>query len=283
MSAFVSRTIGDVVAEMLMTRSVFGGSLLVLEGDDDAKFWKARSRGKAACQVVLAGGKRTAIGALVKIYGLSQVGIIAIVDDDYDSLLGRSLPLPHIIPTETCDIEALMLKSTALESIVFELGDETKISLIERTEGRTIREAITSRALIFGQLRYLNVLNSWNVSFEKMSPFRFVDIATWGFERAAILGEVCRQVPGLMMEDLESQLASRRDCDPWAVLHGKDSLSVIAAGLRSAIGNDAHPIDRLSQMLRLAFDKTIFQGTALYSNVRAWEDDNLPFKVLSTS
>ena len=282
MPAFISRNVGDVVAEMLMSRSAFGGSLLVLEGDEDAKFWKTRITGPAACQLVLAGNKRTAIGSVVKISALNQTGILAIIDGDYDSVLGLPLPFANIIRTETCDIEALMLRSTALEILLGELGDDTKISQIERMEGRTIREAFLSRALIFGQLRYLNTLNNWNISFEKMSPYRFVDPSTWEIERAAILQEICRQVPGLLMAELGNHLASVQAHDPWSVLHGKDSLSILAVGLRGAIGNCQHPIDRLSLMLRLAFNGAMFQGTSLHSNVRTWETSNPPFKVLSS-
>ncbi len=57
MTVFISRTVGDVVAEMLMSRSAFAGTLLVLEGDEDIKFLKARTASLAACQVVQAGGK----------------------------------------------------------------------------------------------------------------------------------------------------------------------------------------------------------------------------------
>ena len=281
MPAFISRTIGDVTAEMLMSRSAFDGSLLVLEGDEDAKFWKTRTTSSAACQLVLAGSKRTAIGSVIKIYELNQTGILAIVDDDHDSVLGLPLPFPNIIRTETCDIEALMLRSAALESLLRELGDDTKISQIERMEGQTIREALLSRGLIFGQLRYLNTLNNWNVSFEGMSPYRFVDTSSWGLERAAIIQEICRQVPSLSLVELENQLTALQTYDKWSLLHGKDTLSVLAVGLRSAIGNCQHPVDRLSLMLRLAFNDTMFQCTALHSNVRTWEACSWPFKVLS--
>lgn len=281
MPAFTSRTAGDVAAEMLMSRSAFRGCLLVLEGDEDARFWKTRTAGPSSCQLVLAGSKRTAIGSVEKIYRLNQTGILAIVDDDYDSMLGQAIPFPNIIRTETCDIEALMLKSTALESLLCELGDDRKMLQIEQEEGRTIREAFLSRALIFGQLRYLNALKKWNVSFEKISPYRFVDASTWRIEKTTILEEICRQVPGLLVTELENQLTSVQDFDVWSVLHGKDSLKVLAVGLRSTIGNCGHPIDRLSLMLRLAFNRAMLEDTTLHSNVKTWETSNVPFNVLS--
>ena len=182
--------------------------------------WKTRTAGPSSCQLVLDGSKRTAIGSVEKIYGLNQTGILAIVDDDYDSMLGQAIPFPNIIRTETCDIEALMLKSTALESLLCELGDDRKILQIEQEEGRTIREAFLSRALIFGQLRYLNALNKWNVSFEKISPYRFVDASTWGIKKATILEEICRR--SWTIGDRAGKPApSVQDFDVWSVLHGK--------------------------------------------------------------
>src|SRR5574337_1707452 len=89
MTVFVSRTVGDVVSEILMSRSAFSGSFLVLEGDEDVKFWELRAA-RNECQFVLTGSKVTVVGAVLQSVNLKQIGLLGIVDDDYDSLLGLS-------------------------------------------------------------------------------------------------------------------------------------------------------------------------------------------------
>lgn len=111
MPAFISRNVGDVVAELLMSRSAFSGSLLVLEGDDDVKFWKARTPGHRECQFVIAGSKPTVSGAVAIADTLKQTGILGVVDDDYDSLLELPIPSANLVRTETRDLETLLLSS----------------------------------------------------------------------------------------------------------------------------------------------------------------------------
>lgn len=278
MTAFVTRTVGDVVAEILMSRVAFAGSLLVLEGDDDARFWRTRTLGSSDCQFVLGGSKRTVTEAVLALEGGKQNGILGIVDDDYDSLMGRPIPSVNLIRTETRDMETLMLGSEAFNRVLGELGDAAKIDILEQREGRSIHEAFISRALLFGQLRYLNAAHNWNVAFK--SPWRFADVASWSFNRTVILQEVADQIHGLTTADLEGHLANVPVANPWLVLHGKDSLDVLAIGFRAAIGNQQHPLERILQMLRLAFDNLMFRATQLYSAVKRWESANPPYRLI---
>lgn len=281
MTVFVSRTVGDVVSEILMSRSAFSGSFLVLEGDEDVKFWELRAA-RNECQFVLAGSKVTVVGAVLKSVNLKQIGLLGIVDDDYDSLLGLSNHSVHLIRTETRDMETLLLSSPALDKVLTELGDTGKIRELEQREGKSIRDALVSRALIFGRLRLLSALNKWTIPFDALSPFKFADVASWSFDRAAILREITDRIHGITCAMLESQLANITAIPLWSVLHGKDTLSVLAIGLRSAIGNQQHPRERIMQMLRLAFDDRLFHDTLLYEAVKAWEAANSPYRVLPT-
>lgn len=278
MTNLFTRTAGDIVSEILMSRSVFDGSLLVVEGDSDVRFWQTRITSR--CQVVLAGGKKSLIDAVVRAYEIRQVGILGVVDDDCDSLLGRQLPSPHLVATDVRDAEALMLRSAAFDRVVAELGDPRKMRAFEEAEGRTVRDSLVARSLIFGQLRYLNALNGWNVNCQTIRPWRFADVPTWRFRRQDLLDEFAVCVPGLTSADLERQLSGLGEIDPWRLLHGKDTLDVLAVGLRSVIGNAQHPSERIAQMLRLTFDSNLFAATQLHLGVRTWEAGNPPYQIL---
>jgi hypothetical protein len=153
MTGFATRTVGDVVAEMLMSRTTTSGSLLVIEGSDDIKFWKTRIAAYPTCQLIQGGSKATVIGAVIKAESLHIPGVLGVVDDDHDSLVGRSLPSANLIHTGMCDIETLLLNSDALDHVVAELGDGSKIAALQAKEGMSIRDILVARSLIFGQLR----------------------------------------------------------------------------------------------------------------------------------
>ena len=137
--AFVTRTIGDVVSEILMSRTIFSGSLLVIEGDTDSKFFSRRID-KSHCQVIVAGGKFTVLGVVDRAYHVGQYGVLGSVDDDFDSLDGLPLPI-NIVRTDGRDLECLLLKSPALEIVTSELTDHVKLAAFETTEGVSLRQA----------------------------------------------------------------------------------------------------------------------------------------------
>jgi hypothetical protein len=203
-----------------------------------------------------------------------------VIDDDYDSLLGIPLPSTNVVRTETRDLETLLLFCLSFEKVLAEAGDGNKILALEQREGRSIRDAFVSRALVFGQLRFLNTRNNWAVACDRLNPWKWADIPSWSLNRQAILNEVCTQVDSMTEALLETELAQLNTYSPWSILHGKDCFDVLAIGLRSAIGNNQYSDKWIMQMLRLAFDNTMLRGTHLYSNIKNWETSNPAHKLL---
>lgn len=276
----VARTAGDIIAEIKMSRTAFKGSFLLLEGDEDIKFWRSRDIDAKTCQFVLAGGKSTVLKAIEEIDRNNLKGVLAIVDDDCDSVRGIALASVNLIRTETRDLETLMLSSRALERLLDQLGDAEKIAILEQQEARRIRDVFISRALIFGQIRYLSLARAWGIRFESLQPGHFGDEASWTFDRRALLTEICRQMPSMKLEDLEQQLCSVPSVNPWLILHGKDSLKVLAVGFRKCLGHACVSTEMLRIMLLFAFDRSMFSNTRLYADIRQWESNNSPYQIL---
>lgn len=57
---------GEVAAEAIMTRMDFAGTLLIVEGDDDSRFFRGRID-KDACDVIIAGGKALTLAAAAQL------------------------------------------------------------------------------------------------------------------------------------------------------------------------------------------------------------------------
>lgn len=51
-------------------------------------------------------------------------------------------------------------------------------------------------------------------------------------------------------------------------------------GVRSKLGNQQHPAERLSLMLRLAYDDAVANAANLFQRVRVWEAANEPYRIL---
>jgi len=174
----------------------------------------------------------------------------------------------------------MLLKSIALEKLLIELSDPTKIGAFQAAEAGPVREALLRRSLLFGKLRWLSKRNGWNFDFDQLSPFRFGDTVNWTVDEPAVLAFLANAV-GMTAPQLATNLAALNVVDPYKVIHGKDTLAVLAMGLRSKLGNNQHPVERLCQMLRLAFDNSLANATLLLQGIRAWETNNSPYRVLA--
>lgn len=278
MQTFVTRTIGDVVSEILMSRTAFAGSFFVLEGDSDSKFF-SRRLAKDHSQIVIAGGKPTVCGAVMGAYHMGQSGILGVIDDDYDSICGIPTPTAHIVRTDARDIESLLLRSAALELVIHELGDHAKIAAFEAAEGITVREALVRRGLIFGKLRLLDKQNGWKFNFDNLSPGRFADTPNWAIDEFAVITHFSAELK-LAPNALTNFLATISVTDPFVILHGRDTVNILAMGLRSKLGNHQHRVEQVNQMLHLAFDDAMASACPLFQQIRSWEAANVPYRVL---
>lgn len=85
--------------------------------------------------------------------------------------------------------------------------------------------------------------------------------------------------------DLQQKLASYKsgNYDLWQVCCGHHLVEILSISLRKAIGSnkttDVEP-NSLDRNLRLAYEEVYFHQTQLYLEIRKWESNNQPFKVL---
>jgi len=81
-----------------MLRTAFSGSFLVVEGDDDSRFFSGRVA--RACEIVIAGGKPALEGCFAKLDAQRFRGALGVGDDDCESLNGKATPSPNIVITD---------------------------------------------------------------------------------------------------------------------------------------------------------------------------------------
>lgn len=271
---------GELFAELMMSRTGFAGSFLIVEGDDDHRFWRRRVAA-SDCELVSGGGKRNVEGCIERVDDHAFRGALGIVDSDFgriDGVAGADSS-PNLIYTAHHDLEATLLQSSALEAVLDEYGDASRITAFETRAGHDVRTALLNRGLVFGRLRWLSQRSSLAISFEKLPVPRFVRCAGWHLEEDDLYtaaGALC----GLSTTELKSQVDGLPNAPPWMLCQGHDLLYILNIGLAQMLGR-AHPgHDRIAMMLRQAFKPHELHACTLYGDIRAWELRNLPYRVL---
>jgi hypothetical protein len=272
---------GEVAAEAIMTRMSFAGALLIVEGDDDSRFFRGRID-NATCDLILAGGKAAVVGGIERLDAQTFRGALGVCDDDCASLHGNQPTSPNLIVTEWHDLDTLLVRSPALERLLAEYGDHNAIQQLERNSG-PVRDNLARLALPFGKLRWLSTRENLGLDLKPLTPFRFIE-PSWSFDAAALTLAAATQL-NMTPLDLEARIAALTTVDPWLLCQGHDLLAILARGLckGGALGsrNPGHHV--IASTLRASLDSAPWLATALATSIRRWEAANAPFKVLSNA
>ncbi len=268
-----------------LLRTTFSGTFLLVEGSSDKIFYE-RFIEKLACELVIISGKPSSklrvIAVLKKLDESDFQGVLAIVDADFDRL-DSVQSSPNLLCTDTHDLETMLIKSSALEKVVAEFGSEEKITKFNQD----IRQTLLKTGMSVGYLLWISQRDGLNLTFNGIKFSRFVDEQTLEIDELKMIREVNSksQTCSLKDTDLQQKLASYKSSnhDPWQVCCGHHLVEILSISLRKAIGsNKAVEIEpnSLERNLRLAYEEVHFHQTQLYSEIRIWENNNEPFKVL---
>ena len=141
---------GIIAAEIRMTRQANDCSFLIVEGIDDVRFWYPRRH--SDCELIDGEGKPNVMKVVQRLDVGRVRGVLGIVDEDYDALLGQRLESSNLVAVSPHDLECFLCQTPAFEKVVAEFGEHSKIEAFKNTVG-DIRAAVLERALVFGELR----------------------------------------------------------------------------------------------------------------------------------
>ncbi|MFC1692342.1 DUF4435 domain-containing protein [Candidatus Latescibacterota bacterium] len=109
----------DIANTIRMMRPVFTGTIVVVEGDSDARVY-CRFFDDTFCRVIPAHGKNNALIVMASLGKDGFIGILAIIDSDYTKLNEIDLRGPDILVTDTHDLETMIISSKALDNVLSE-------------------------------------------------------------------------------------------------------------------------------------------------------------------
>ena len=123
-------SVEELITELSMTYS-FRMHLLV-EGDDDRKFFSAALKGIDKVNVVCCWGADTVSSTIRELDRLREsspfLPTLGIVDRDYRIPLGLLYASPNLFATDLRDLECMMIGSPVFEAVLTEFGSAKKIT-----------------------------------------------------------------------------------------------------------------------------------------------------------
>lgn len=266
--------------EVEMHRQIHTGAFLVLEGKDDLRFWRARHH--RSCELVDGEGKLNVVHALHLLDSRRFKGALGLVDSDYDTFRSGERLSANLVTTDAHDLECVLCRSKALEAVLAEHGDASKIRRFEDVEGTDVRQALLDRALVFGRVRLAATLWDETEAMRHIRVQRFIDESDWRVDAEALIGNVADR-SARDRRAWQSRTDDFQHEDPWFVVQGHDMVEILRIGLRRVLGDMPRTIGvkGLASGLRLAMSREWLEATGLWKGVRGWERANPTFVVLS--
>jgi len=282
-------TAHDIANEIRLARDQYTGTFLIVEGEgSDLRVYR-RFIDAQSCQIIPAHSKDNAVGAIEILGEEDFIGVLAIVDADFWRLEGRHPDSPNLFPTDTHDLETMILASPALEKLIGEYCSPTKVERLTRERGMDIRRIMLESGRPIGYLRWISQLGNLSLVFEGIRFSRFMS-RTLAVDTIKLIRTVINKSGrhALNETDLQQSIEDIADHDhnSWDVCCGHDLICILSIGLCGALGSnqsdDVKP-DKIEKVLRVAYEFTHFCTTQLCLEIQNWEARNQPFRVFSAT
>ncbi|MGH2506658.1 MAG: DUF4435 domain-containing protein [Ktedonobacteraceae bacterium] len=280
----------DGIANQIILKRNYPGyesySFLLVEGETDQMLY-TKFVDKEKCQIISAIGKTNVIQALLILEKALFPGVLAIIDADLD-VLEDTLPVsPNMCYTDLHNLETMLIRSPALESVLYESGSTEKIKQMTQKDIRTL---LLECGMPIGYLRWVSLREDLHLVFKGLEFDTFMDRDALTIDQAKLIQAVKDKSKkhDLVETQLQASIQKLQNDthDPWHVCCGHDLIRLLSKGLHSVLSkekkntNDVNP-DRLGHDLRLAFEHAYFYKTQLYLFMQKWEKVNVPYVILA--
>jgi hypothetical protein len=271
-----------VVNELMMRRAAAPqGTFLIVEGEGDRRFFRPRID-RDACAIVLANGKASVLGAMERLNAQAFMGALGVVDDDCDSLDGRTCALDNLIAlSEARDLDAWLVWSPALDKLLVEHVEPHRLDGLGGGQG--IRQRLAAAARPFGELRRWSAIQGHCLDFKRLQHARFVD-AQWMVDQALLYAEAAAQRP-CDPAQLQQEVQALSPAPDHLIAQGHDLLALLHRGMVKGgiLDTPGLGVDQLRASLRLALERAHWGASQLARDIRAWEATNPPFRCLCSA
>jgi hypothetical protein len=275
-----------VAAQVRLVRQVHKGTILILEGETDARVF-GRFIDKSACDIEVAFSKTNVIGALDLLEDEGFPGVIGVVDADFDRILGRTYPVVNLCLTDFHDLNLVIFASTALDHYLAEYADTTPFKALFGSESQAVRKRVVAGCLTLGHCRLSSERRNLRLYFKDLDHEQFVGEDDLVVDADALIATLInRSRTVCTVDNLRTFIAAEvsRAHEPYQLVSGHDVSAVLGIALRKLLGQRREVQTwrrEIEAGLRLAFDWEALEGTSVYSCLRAWERNNRPYRIFT--
>lgn len=285
----IGKTPAVLSSEILLKSSSYTGWFFLLEGDFDQRFWASRVNA-SNLKPINCVGKSNVLGTLNLLISRNQAQkIVALADKDYDEILSRLSQHPQLFYTDQNDLEVTLLRCPssvarpAMERILDESVDSSKLRSFEAGMGYSIVEHLRRMAANYGVLRLINEQLQSGVNFDSL-PIRhnsFLDHMKLQQDQTALQNafvDAANEVGAvhLTAEDLLERIAMHRNVDllaGWALVQGHDLMQLLAIAINSSAlkpdaGHRQVSEESLARDLCLMIHRNDLQTTVMFQGLR---------------
>lgn len=268
-------TADDICNQVSMTRSVFDGVVMLVEGVTDQRLFE-KFIDKGSVMIIPGHSRDNVRGAVRTLSDRRKDGkAIGVIDPDLDRLDGKKVS-PPLFYTDFRDMEMMVIRSNALEDVLDEYCDQELLDAFSERVG-PVRDALVSASYPIGLLMWVSQRERLNLSFKDLDFTRFVNPRTLSLDAHAMVNDVinnsfnCRIGRRDLLAKLDHE-ASELD-DIWMAARGHDTVAILLIGLKKNFGSfnsRSLTTGELGGALRLAFSDNDFEGTDLYTATEKW-------------
>lgn len=282
----MNQSIDELITELSMTYSF--KMHLILEGDDDRKFFRASLKGVDKVNVLCVWGADIVmhiIQEIDKIRPTTRISpTLGIVDRDYRIPLGTLLQSPNLIASDARDFECMMFASPSFDAVLAEFGSGKKIDAFGGCT--SIAAAAIASAKTVGKIRYhTNKLRS-ATTFQQLDLPKIVNSKTLVINPEELINHLnARQgVNGFPLSnnaiENANEACTRAICNigqPYfkhdlLLCRGHDLMEILAIGFRSLIGtrtareSSRENVEALFRLNYVAY----FKSTQMAKTIDSW-------------
>ena len=265
-----------------MKRSRFTGTIILVEGVDDSRFFE-RFFAPKVTKILPGGNKDSVCDAIGILDSENYPGVLGLIDADFDHIENRYFSSPNLISSDFHDLECMQLNSSVLDVVVRELGSRQKL----RKFDRNLQEVLLELAIPVGCLRLFSERRGLSLKFRELEYSNFINKDDLQIDRKALVSYIRRRSERLdLSEDyLLGGLAEieSKSYESWQICSGKDLLGILSVALRKKIGTrNSSEVDlkNLQQAFRLSYGLQEFTDTNFFQSLRRWEMSNQGYRIL---
>ena len=270
MTGAMQRTAGEILTEIRMLQNAHRKAVLLVEGDTDSRFWK-KFLIDEHYHLIPVGGKPNLLSLVARLDDQGSKEAVALLDCDFDRILGRLSNSTRIAYTHAHDLETELVASAALEVVVSNyVTAAASLRALEnlKIEHGSLLNALLKRALPFGQLRLLNELSASKIRFKEVIQSKQYFCENWLLDSER-LHKKYADAANLTPKQLAHSIAQLPNSPELELVQGHELLRILAFAFGRTIKSNPKPESEADVMnfLFASTDIAVLRKTSMFQNL----------------